>query len=1317
MNEAYITDLVAKAKASGQTELANELITEWNNYKVSLIDQPDPEGVVKWSDNPIKRFNLETASLIDLVSETPEFLGRVAGYTAGPPILYTMSKLMDSEEAGNVPFMKKDALKTVEAVQTLINEGSEVPPSLVKRLKMQNESIKKGSYTLGYAATLVQENLLPDIEKGIDTFKEGFFGSIPEAAISTVFDALPRDPEDKFDMTYAQFKEKYLSPSWKAFVQDYEATQPDTVVGQAMEGLTNTIHSIAKSSEKIGMPEEYTAALLEAATLYLGPRAAHMIKATGHMTGINGLLARVAFLDDKAMMNASIKKAKQEGRVTDMKELMNERDLTVYHPLTGRSKGTLSTNIIEPMRNLVTQIKMVTELGDSLKTMEGVNVEKGRTKKDVLNDINTYKNQLLLNLRNTAELIGTQIHSSQFAHSIKFGKGKEGYEQIKYELEQKELNPNYKLEGAALNIWEQQLKPLRDINKQLSELLGKEHKLDYADQIFNESLTGPFTTRRFKQGARSFIEKLTGSRNNEATLGPDARVGNSQNARAYVVAEMPTSAKLTEMVANWRKTGDIFRNQNKLGEKWNPKTESFEPIYRNQFAEFRKFLNLANAQRLFRTPGEYRAMMKAFAGKMTDSVKAKTRLENYTEQLTKFNEQIKGKPITVENVRKTRQLENAIKNEQRKINNVEFYKGYKEAYDITLERIAKATDNAVQREVITIADHKYQPFTKVVTSFAKNRDGTYKLNDKGQKISIVNERLTNLRNIRNTLGTGETLGIGRSKVKEATRDEVADVTANTGREQIRDPILLEVLQNSELTRAYGDYLFEKGLTENPNLKNLMFAEGDWIPPDLKPAVEKYYREAKVDFDALKMPKFKGMKMDQDIAYIIEDVFNNYSQNPITMFSNGLIRNMLINPLPHVHNELVHLVGTAGFSAFANPKKFKVLKDSINEATQHVLSNDAIIQQIRAEGGSMMSTHVVTEAYLEPFIRKTKEVVWNNGKEPVLKRIADATERTVLDTYDSIAQNLSRKFMWQSRDVMYVALVKYKMKTLGVDLSTAIKLVEAHMPTYRLPTKVGETPLKAVFGEHFGEKASRNLARILANPTIVIFARYKHGMLSSLMNTTKDMLAFTDKPLRHLGKRGENVADYLGTREKAFGRSVYDQTIQGIDSAAGLMAMHMMLYPFLEHMAGSVVGDKIEMRQGGVLHFIETIEALFNGKKKPYSLFQQTVTINPAIMLGLELAINHTFWNGQEIYDLQEPMSYVLKDIGEKLKSSIPMISYAGNSVDAQGEFDIEKYLLRQLDMKKRSHVSLWKEVQALQRKRKAKIKEHIEEGESIEYAR
>jgi len=64
-----------------------------------------------------------------------------------------------------------------------------------------------------------------------------------------------------------------------------------------------------------------------------------------------------------------------------------------------------------------------------------------------------------------------------------------------------------------------------------------------------------------------------------------------------------------------------------------------------------------------------------------------------------------------------------------------------------------------------------------------------------------------------------------------------------------------------------------------------------------------------------------------------------------------------------------------------------------------------------------------------------------------------------------------------------------------------------------------------------------------------------------------------------------------------------------------------------------------------------------------------------------------------------------------------MISYAGNAVDAQGEFDIEKYLLRQLDMKKRSHVSLWKEVQALQRKRKAKIKEHIEEGESIEYAR
>ena len=43
----------------------------------------------------------------------------------------------------------------------------------------------------------------------------------------------------------------------------------------------------------------------------------------------------------------------------------------------------------------------------------------------------------------------------------------------------------------------------------------------------------------------------------------------------------------------------------------------------------------------------------------------------------------------------------------------------------------------------------------------------------------------------------------------------------------------------------------------------------------------------------------------------------------------------------------------------------------------------------------------------------------------------------------------------SRDIMYMALLRMKMKkhpSLG--MAGAIKLVDAHMPTYRMPPRVG-----------------------------------------------------------------------------------------------------------------------------------------------------------------------------------------------------------------------------------------------------------------------
>jgi hypothetical protein len=96
----------------------------------------------------------------------------------------------------------------------------------------------------------------------------------------------------------------------------------------------------------------------------------------------------------------------------------------------------------------------------------------------------------------------------------------------------------------------------------------------------------------------------------------------------------------------------------------------------------------------------------------------------------------------------------------------------------------------------------------------------------------------------------------------------------------------------------------------------------------------------------------------------------------------------------------------------------------------------------------------------------------------------------------------------------MALLRMKMnKHPELGMSGAIKLVDAHMPTYRMPPRVGEKIL--------GAKMSRMLSKhILSQPTIAIFARYKHGFVKSGLNTIRDLSAILDPVLSRTGKAGK-----------------------------------------------------------------------------------------------------------------------------------------------------------------------------------------------------
>ena len=671
-----------------------------------------------------------------------------------------------------------------------------------------------------------------------------------------------------------------------------------------------------------------------------------------------------------------------------------------------------------------------------------------------------------------------------------------------------------------------------------------------------------------------------------------------------------------------------------------------------------------------------------------------------------------------------------------RINIIEWYQGKnpksertnKETFERTMERVIDVVDNNATRVLATITrqannSNLFQgPARLLVTEMLKNKE-TGKLN------SIINPELTKLINAQMGSTPYGTLPVIKSveknykgyesleahvEIKHATREEVAQVRPDT---IVDNPVLVEALKWVQNNQALRDNIIAESMLESPYMKNKANNLGKRSSTEAEIrknhlertdkkgpkdengeyiAEQVHHERLEVDMELAGFPEFVDLRMAARPKEILEDLFKRIEPSFITDVSNAMVRNMLLNPLPHIHNEIVHLFGTAGIKAFTL-KGNKELQGFLKEASNDVFNNTPFALEVRKHGGSLMSTTVVTDKFTQKYLTHSQDALL--GKDSVLlKQIAKTVGLKTLGLYNSIAQNASRKGMWMSRDIMFLALVKMKMKKHGVNVKQGVRLVEAHMPTYRMPPRVGEKIL--------GAKFSRFLSRrVLQDPRIAIFARYKHGMVSSGLNTIRDMASILDAPLRkHGGKIGESIADFFDAEGAAFGRSTKMQFQEGVSSALALGVVMTSIYAMMDSLMTEAIGGSSEahIRRGGILHLLDTMIAVSTGKKDNYALFSNLMTVNPTVNMALELALNTTFYNGRAIYDSADPIGQIGSDILSKLASGIPQFSQVTNAQDDQGRFDMEKILFRQFDWKIKSHKQIMREIQNISRERVAR---------------
>ena len=508
------------------------------------------------------------------------------------------------------------------------------------------------------------------------------------------------------------------------------------------------------------------------------------------------------------------------------------------------------------------------------------------------------------------------------------------------------------------------------------------------------------------------------------------------------------------------------------------------------------------------------------------------------------------------------------------------------------------------------------------------------------------------------------------KVENLSRKELAD---NYSKKVVPDhmsSIIDSINEKRQLQRKieFEEAFFESAFGKKNSKLIKDMKEGESKGPDFdpmrpnKPGGLKPLRFDAKEAGFLRMSNYYFSKRAGDV---IGDNFRVYTQKGILgAISDGLVKNMMLNPFPHMHNEVVHYYASLGATKGLKGKQqgiYNVLFQNKEVATKWtkdtqwahdmVLNRKPLYMRLIGKGMSSMSMNVINTR------------TWSNLQEINAKefRKASGGTKTYKDSpmyapwlglskgYAKVSE-FAQYSMWTSRDVMFMQVVKQKAdavlakqvkawekggkkgkKPVENDAlyMEAVKEVETHMPTYRLPETVGPESI-------LGYEITRKLSQLLQNPEIIIFSRYKHGMVSSGLNTLRDISASLDPILSRTGKAGKFVSDKLGYKEIQMHRSLKQQVRHGFESGGALAMSLYMLYPMMDALFQVLFdSDEIKFRRAGINHVLEVGDKVFSGEKGMDSLRQVLMTINPALQLAFELMMNVNVYSGESIVDYND----------------------------------------------------------------------------------
>lgn len=438
------------------------------------------------------------------------------------------------------------------------------------------------------------------------------------------------------------------------------------------------------------------------------------------------------------------------------------------------------------------------------------------------------------------------------------------------------------------------------------------------------------------------------------------------------------------------------------------------------------------------------------------------------------------------------------------------------------------------------------------------------------------------------------------KITQATTREIE---ANTNQRYYKNALASSVMNFLNIRKAERAFDFLESYKSSPDFKEVAAKVSDGAAP--------------AGWRTTDLPQFHGYVFEPHTAEVLDwysKRMHAEGPNLYRQVGDFLRTAIFFNPLIHTPNIGVHWLVEKGLTGVGPQNWGRILRTG-SKAIDAVIHQNQDFLDALDEGAPLQSPRLERDAATKLLIdRMGRELDANpTAAQKVAKALGYANPAKLVRAI----YKFSGKATWVTNDVAMLQATYEHMERTGQSFKEAVTDVSKHIPDYRLPTRIFNSP---------------SLAKLMSNPDLTMFGAYHYGALRSYGEMAKGLIS-------------EDVP--------------HAERLKSLDRLAMLGLVTFVAYPQLDKLAKLLTGDKTaEFRRAGASTFIWNLAQLAKGNRAPTEVLESVATPAVHTKAAVELALNRNLYSGRKIYDTSALAGDIAKQVGRYAAQAVSPIQQA-----------------------------------------------------------